>query len=116
MPPTPPKALAASTDEPVIGIKVDGITYLFYPDRVSSRIENSLVMQAEGQSLTNIYDAMKKGSASLPVVAAFVFLARLQAGDDVRFDDVADAITYRSDVSLFNPTEDGATPKAPDAS
>jgi len=96
VPPVPPKSKTAD-DDPVAIITVDGVKYrLAFLDLTGSHAE--MCRQFTGKTPTQL---MKGGDDfDLPEIAAFVYLARLQAGHDVAFADILDSISYRSSVDI----------------
>lgn len=82
-----------------------GSSFAFNVDDVSYTlampltIAQSMRLRSEiGISQPQLIDFMK--SPDLDLMAVCVWLARLQAGDDVKFETVAAGITYESSLSV----------------
>lgn len=118
----PPKANAprpgvgrrAEAAEVKIVVKLDGEVHVLRPAEVNAKQSGMLRRQA-GMTLGGLMDAANE-NPDLDVVAMLVWLARLQAGDDVTFDEVAEAITFESDFAMGDdddaPEEDPTSPEA----
>ena len=112
MPPTPPKKTADSdAASGAISLKVDGVTYTVDIGELDHRAELALFRQS-GLTVGELMSAMSSGAAAPFMIAALVFLGRLQHGDDVTFDAVAGAINYRSEVEIVTGDD---SPKGPAA-
>lgn len=101
-----------AADELTITIKVDGVAYTVRPDEVTANQVGQL-RRVTGFSLQTLMQ-VAADSPDLDVIAALVWLARRQAGENVNYEKVAEAITYQSDIdSVDEPeAEDPASPEA----
>ncbi len=86
-----------------ITISVDGTIYTMRPSELSAA-DGAKVRAATGMSLRSILAAAQT-DPDLDVIAAVVWLARRQAGENVGFAEVAEAIGY--DVKIL-PVETAA--------
>jgi hypothetical protein len=93
-------------------VNLDDETYVLHPAEVNAKQSGMLRRQA-GMTLGGLMDAANE-DPDLDVVAMLVWLARLQRGDEVTYDEVAEAITFESDIALGDdaPAEDPHSPEA----
>ena len=105
---TPGAGKRAELEAAVITITVDETSYTFRPSEVSA-VDSAMVRREVGMSLQSIMGAALK-DPDIDVIAAIVWLARRQAGEDVSFEDVASGLTYDSDYEQ----SDEPAPEDPD--
>jgi hypothetical protein len=96
MPPVDPKKSDAV--ELSMTMVVDGVSYRFNLADISAKMELALYQQS-GLILTKVVQEVAESPAGFHI-AALVFLARLSRGDDVTFDEVADAMGLASEIEL----------------
>lgn len=82
-----------------LDITVDGQVYRYDPSDVTWRQELEL-FNATKLTRTDIFKAFANQSFAPVLVAGLVFLARRSAGDKVSFDEVAEAISYSSEIDV----------------
>ncbi len=94
-----------------VTITVDGVAHTFRPVEVSANMIGQL-RRATGMSLAECMEAAQK-SPDLDVLAAMVWLARRQAGEAITYDEVADALTYDTELEVDDaePEEDPSLPE-----
>lgn len=93
-------------------ITVAGVTYTLTIGELTHAIELELY-KASGLTVPEIVSSSERGSGAPFMIAALVFLARRQAGDRVTYDEVAEAINYRTlrddfAIEVVEPVEDTA--------
>lgn len=117
MPPPTSKARqrAAGQSEPNIKVVVDGVTYTIRSDELTARDARDLRKQA-GLSFQGVMAAAQE-DPDIDVIAALVFLACRQDGDrKVTYDEIAEAITYGSEIDIDDTAEVEEDPDSPEAS
>lgn len=90
-----------------IALIVDGQHYTLDPTDITAAHELELWRET-GLRLSQIVDDVASAPA-LFHVAAIVFLARRSRGDNVKFADVASAITVGSDINIDDTTDTADT-------
>lgn len=90
------------TDDDVLRWELDGVTYRLDPKDMTARREMALARATDGllTSVGQIMAELQKAPATYHI-AALTFLARLASGErDVSFDEIADSISYVTDIDL----------------
>lgn len=110
--PRPGAGRRADAEDFTMTVKVDGIPYTFRPNEASAVMAGALRREV-GMSMNGLLQAAHS-DPDIDVLAAIVWLARLQAGDKVGYVEVAEAITYDTDIE---PVEEPAQedPHSPEA-
>lgn len=110
--PRPAAGRRAEAEDTTITIKIDGESYTVRPSEVTAKMAGQLRKQS-GMSVRSVMVAAGD-DPDLDVVAALVWLARRQRGEKVTWDEVAEAITYDSDLQTdAEPeVEDESSPEA----
>lgn len=100
------KQAAVRTDDTVITIIINGDSYKLRPGDLTGRLI-AKVRGATGQSLRSALEALSE-DPDIDALSALCYAAALQEGRDVRYDEIADGITYGSeiDVVIGNGSED----------
>ena len=106
-------------DERPMRITVAGVAYTLTIGELTHEIELELY-KASGLTVPEIVNASERGSGAPFMIAALVFLARRQAGDRITYDEVAQAINYRTlrddfDLQVVDADETSSAPEAPAA-
>jgi len=83
-------AVKKKAAEQSIRFRVDGVTYAFFPGRLTGEIERELWRETDGLAVNSILKAVREGA--LFAAAALVWLARRQAGDTVKYATVETAL------------------------
>lgn len=81
-------------------ITVAGVPYVLRFDDLNHKVETELY-KASGLTVPEILVAGQRGATAPFMIAALVFVARRLAGDNVTYDEVADAISYDTLSSDF---------------
>lgn len=79
-----------------ITVSIDGVEYVCRPSDVTAKMAGQLRKES-GMSVRAVMVAAAD-DPDLDVIAALVWLARRQTGEKVTWDEVADAITYDSEI------------------
>lgn len=95
------------TDPAVLTITIDGTEHKFRPSDVSA-VQAGEVRKATGMSFKAILQ-MAMADPDIDVLAALVWMARRQAGEDVSYEEVAKSITYGTDVTTSEDDDDEDT-------
>lgn len=106
---TAPRPGGSKTDELTITVKVDGDPFTVRPNEVSAKMVGQL-RRVTGFSLQSLMAAAGE-EPDLDVIAALVWLARRQQGENVSYDKIADSLTYESDIE----PGDEPAPEDPDS-
>lgn len=85
-----------NAEQLTITVKVDGEPFTVRPNEVSAKMVGQL-RRVTGFSLQTLMAAAGE-EPDLDVIAALVWLARRQTGENVNYDKVAEALTYESDI------------------
>ena len=101
-PPIPGKK--KNTADVVVSLTVDGNTYEIRPSEIDGRLAMQ-IRRATGASLRSLLE-IAGDDPDIDVIAALVWVARRQSGEDVEFDDVAATITYGSEIEAMEQVED----------
>jgi hypothetical protein len=110
--PRPGASRRAEAEAMTITIKVDGAVYTVRPGEVTANLVGQL-RRVTGFSLQGLMAAAGE-DPDLDVIAALVWMARRQAGENVNYEKVADSISYESDIESQDEPEpeDPASPEA----
>lgn len=97
---------ASSRTDSYVVLKVDGVEYVFRPQEATATFVGEL-RRATGMSLSALLRAAGT-DPDLDVLAALVWGARRQRGENVDYSEVADALGYGNDYefSSDDPTDD----------
>ena len=71
--------------------------------------------QETGLTFPEVMTAVQSGRVAPFLMAAFVFLARVQKGDLVTYDQVSAGINYSTEVAFADPTEPPPEPQGVDS-
>jgi hypothetical protein len=82
-------------------ITVEGISYELSLRELTWEHDLELY-KATGLTLPEITNTATRGGVAPFMVAAFVFLARRQAGDEITYEQVAEAINYQTLADDFS--------------
>ena len=107
--PRPGAGRRADSEDFSMTVKVDGIPYTFRPNEASAAMTGSL-RRAIGMGMAGLMQAAGS-DPDIDILAAIVWLARLQAGESITYLEVAEAITYDTSIE---PAEE-PTPEEPDS-
>lgn len=94
--PRPGVGRRADADTLTVGVRVDGTDHVLRPNEVTAR-QAGMLRRETGFSFRRLM-VEAENDPDLDVIAAFVWLARLQAGEDVSYATVADALGYESEI------------------
>lgn len=109
--PIPGAGKRAELEEASVSIRMDGEDYTMRMSELTAR-DSAALRNATGMSLRFLFSNLGK-DPDLDAVAAVVWMARRQRGDDVSFDDVAAAIKYDTKFETIAATvEDPDSPEA----
>lgn len=111
--PRPGAAKEKETEAATITVNVDGTPYVCRPAEVTARIAGDLRRQS-GLSVRGVMAAAGE-DPDLDTIASLVWIARRQAGEYVTWDEVADGITYTSDISSSDEAPTDEDPDSPEA-
>lgn len=73
-----------------------GVTYRFRPGETNHKLDMEFARVTGGLTLVEIQQMGNRGGFAPFMVAAFIFYARRQAGDEITFDEVAEPVTWES--------------------
>ena len=85
----PPPRAAAKKSAEVLRFRCDGVNYALDRDEITPRIERELYRATE-LTPAQCFDAMLGGAKF--AISALVFMARRQAGDNVAYQPIEDAL------------------------
>ncbi len=108
-----PKPGSTRTTDPVrLVIVVDGDRCVFTPDALTARQIGECRRQV-GRTVRSLLDEIA-ADADIDTLAAFVWLAKLQRGEQVTYEQVADSIGYNSefDVETNADSDEDDSPEA----
>lgn len=110
------KKTGTSQDKKIesITITVDGVRYPF-DLRGSTTVDRLELFRQSQLTIPQVVGAIHSGAIDTFFIAALVFLARRQMGQPAGFMEIADAITWDSDIEIAidDPAEDDS-PKEPE--
>jgi hypothetical protein len=107
--PIPGAGKRAELEQANVSIRMDGEEFTMRMSDLTAR-DSAALRQATGMSLRYLLTAVGK-DPDLDAVAAVVWMARRQRGDDVTFDEVANEIGYETKFETVDaPTEDQDSP------
>lgn len=101
--PRPGAGRRAEAEATTITIKVDDETYTVRPSELNAKLAGQLRKESS-MSVRSVMVAAGE-DPDLDVIAALVWLARRQRGEDVSWDEVAEAISYDSDFGATDEPE-----------
>lgn len=110
--PRPGAGRRADADAVRVGVRVNDVDYVLRPNEITAK-QTAALRRETGVSLQAL---MKQAETDpdIDTIAALVWLARLQTGETVAFDDVAAEIGYDSTIDELSPEEaDAATADDP---
>lgn len=115
MPPRSTRRKQAKTGDGRVAVKisVDGESYLFDTSVITHRHELALWNQAR-LTYAEVFTALNNEKPAMFMLAALVFLAQISAGEKVAYDDVAEAITYSSEIDIEILDDTDAETEAPE--
>lgn len=94
----PPRPRSAQNTGVTVTIKLDGTSYVLRPNEISA-LDAAALRRECGMSVRGLLNAAND-DPDLDVLAGLVWLARRQAGEEVTYTDVAQGITYDSDLDV----------------
>lgn len=103
---------ASRPESKALALSVDGQKYTLAIDDLGPSDARMLRKEA-GMSIRQVF-ALTQEDADIDLVAAIVWLARRQGGEDITLDDVEKDITYSSKVEVHGGAveNDGESPEA----
>lgn len=109
-----PKPGSTRDSEPVeLVIIVDGDRHVFCPDALTARQIGECRRQV-GRTVRSLLDEVSS-DADIDTLAAFVWLAKLQRGEQIKYETVADAIGYGSNFDVETNAVDDSGGDSPEA-
>jgi hypothetical protein len=96
--PTPGRIHSPGANELSVKITIDGDAYTLYPNLLTADGVRA-VREQTGSSVRKLI-TMAEDDPDIDIIAALVWVARCQAGDDVDFATVAAAISYETKLDI----------------
>ncbi len=115
--PEPGAARREEASKVTVTVTAAGVPYTFRPAEISASLAGEFRRVSGGMTVRQLM-GMSSDDADLDVMGGLIWLARRQAGDDIAYADVLDAINYGTEFDVSDAEADAAPEDAdsPEAS